>query len=48
LPQSTRTKGIWIAVPFGILSLIVLAPLAIFLVSWFRNRRAERQAYRSV
>jgi hypothetical protein len=46
LPQSTRTKGLWLAVPVGLLSLIILAPLTIFLVGWLRNRRAVRDSYR--
>jgi uncharacterized integral membrane protein len=38
--QPTRTSGLWLALPIGILSLIILAPLALLLVGWLRNRRA--------
>ena len=38
--QPPRTRGIWLAVPLGLLSLIILAPLALLLVGWVRNRRA--------
>lgn len=38
--QPIRIGGIWLALPIGILSLIILAPLALLLVGWFRNRRA--------
>ncbi len=38
--QPTRATGIWLAVPIGVLSLIILAPLALLLVAWFRSRRA--------
>ena len=35
-----RISGIWLALPIGILSLIILAPLTLLLVGWFRSRRA--------
>ena len=38
--QPIRTRGIWLAVPVGLLSLIILAPLVLLLVGWLRNRRA--------
>jgi hypothetical protein len=38
--QPTRTTGLWLALPIGILSLIILAPLVLLLVGWLRNRRA--------
>ena len=38
--QPAQTRGIWLALPLGILSLIILAPLALLLVGWLRNRRA--------
>ena len=38
--QPARTRGIWLAVPVGLLSLIILAPLVLLLVGWIRNRRA--------
>lgn len=45
-PQPTRTRGIWLLVPIGLLSLIILAPLTMLLVGWIRNRRATREAFR--
>jgi hypothetical protein len=45
--QPTRTKGVWWLVPVGLLSLIILAPLAMLLVGWFRNRREAREVFRS-
>jgi len=38
--QPTRTTGLWLALPIGILSLIILAPLVLLLVGWLRSRRA--------
>ena len=38
--QPARTRGIWLAVPVGLLSLIILGPLVLLLVGWIRNRRA--------
>jgi hypothetical protein len=38
--QPTRTTGLWLALPIGILSLIIVAPLMLLLVAWIRNRRA--------
>ena len=38
--QPTRTTGLWLALPIGILSLIIVAPLVLLLVAWVRNRRA--------
>jgi hypothetical protein len=43
--QPTRTRGVWLLVPIGLLSLIILAPLTMLLVGWFRNRRAAREAF---
>jgi hypothetical protein len=37
----------WWILPIALLSLIVLAPLAIVLNSWYRNRRAERDYLRA-
>jgi hypothetical protein len=45
--QATRTKGLWIAVPLGLLSLIILGPLTAMLVIWLRNRREQRRLMRS-
>lgn len=44
--QPTRTRGIWWAVPIGLLSLIILAPLTMLFVGWFRHRRETREALR--
>jgi hypothetical protein len=44
--QPTRTRGIWLLVPIGLLSLIILAPMAMLFVGWYRNRRAAREAFR--
>jgi hypothetical protein len=38
----SRVSKVWWAVPIGLLSLIVIAPLTIGLVVWYRNRRAMR------
>jgi hypothetical protein len=43
-PKPSRA---WWIVPIALLSLIVLAPLAIVLNSWYRNRRAERDYLRA-
>jgi hypothetical protein len=40
------SRAWWIA-PIALLSLIALAPLAIILNSWYRNRRAERDYLRA-
>jgi hypothetical protein len=45
--QPPRARGVWWVVPIGLLSLIILAPLALLLVSWLRNRRAAREIFRS-
>jgi hypothetical protein len=39
-----RASRIWILLPVGILSLIILAPLTLLLVAWLRNRREARQS----
>jgi hypothetical protein len=39
-----RASRIWILLPVGILSLIILAPLTLLLVGWLRNRREARQS----
>jgi hypothetical protein len=43
-PKPSRA---WWIVPIALLSLIALAPLAIILNSWYRNRRAERDYLRA-
>jgi hypothetical protein len=42
--EPARTRGLWLLLPIGILSLIILAPLTLLLVGWLRNRRAAREA----
>lgn len=37
----------WLLLPFGLLSLIVLIPLGVGSVNWYRGRRAERALLRS-
>ncbi len=39
-PGQARIRGIWLALPIGILSLIILAPLTLLFVGLIRNRRA--------
>jgi hypothetical protein len=41
--SSTHLGAIWLAVPIGILSLIVLVPVAFGIVTWRRNRKAARE-----
>jgi hypothetical protein len=43
-PKPSRA---WWILPIALLSLIVLAPLAIVLNSWYRHRRAERDYLRA-
>ena len=43
----SRVSKVWWAVPIGLLSLIVIAPLSIGIVLWFRNRRAMREFERA-
>jgi len=38
--QPPQTRGIWLLVPLGVLSLIILAPLMLLVVGWLRSRRA--------
>jgi hypothetical protein len=38
-----KPSALWWAVPVALLALIVVAPVAIGIVIWFRNRRAARQ-----
>ena len=39
--QSARAGGAWWALPLGLLALIVVVPVAVFSVLWYRNRRAK-------
>ncbi len=40
-PQSPHAGGAWWALPLGLLALIVVIPVVIFSVLWYRNRRAK-------
>jgi hypothetical protein len=40
-PQATRTTGAWWTLPLAFIALIVLTPLVVFGISWYRNRRAK-------
>jgi hypothetical protein len=42
-----RLSAAWLLVPFGLLSLIVLVPLGIVSVNWYRGHRALRALQRS-
>jgi hypothetical protein len=46
-PPQGRARGLWWAVPIGLLSLIVIVPFSIVFFSWYQNRRAERAYLRS-
>jgi hypothetical protein len=46
-PEARRTGGLWLLVPLGLLSLIILAPLTAIIVIWLRNRREQRRVMRS-
>ena len=48
VPPQGRAKGIWWAVPIGLLSLIFLTPILIALFFWYQNRRAQREYLRSI
>jgi len=43
----THAGALWLAVPVGIVGLIVILPLSIGLFVWFRNRRAAAEYERS-
>jgi len=47
VPPQGRARGLWWAVPLGLLSLIVLVPVLITLFFWYQNRRAQREYLRS-
>ena len=46
-PGLQKPSPLWWALPIGLLSLVVLVPLAVGMVVWYRNRRAERDYLRS-
>jgi hypothetical protein len=37
----------WLAIPLGVLAMIVIAPLSIGVFVWLRNRRAAAEYLRS-
>jgi heme/copper-type cytochrome/quinol oxidase subunit 2 len=39
--RSTHLGAVWPAVPIGIISLIVIVPIILWIVSWRRNRKAR-------
>lgn len=43
LAATPKPSRVWWIVPIVLLSLVVLAPIAIGIVVWYRNRRAARQ-----
>ena len=45
--NSARARGAWWALPLGILGLVIILPLTIGGIVWYRNRRAERAYFRS-
>ena len=47
-PAKPRARGAWWALPLGLLGLAVVLPLSIGGVVWYRNRKAERDYFRSV
>ena len=48
VPPQGRAKGLWWAVPIGLLSLIVIVPVLIVFFFWYQDRRARRAYLRSV
>ena len=41
--STPKPSALWWAVPVALLGLIVLAPIAIAVGIWYRNRRAARE-----
>jgi hypothetical protein len=41
--SESRESSAWLLLPVGLLSLIVLVPLAVVTLTWYRERRAERE-----
>jgi hypothetical protein len=46
-PDAARARGLWWAVPIGIVSLIIFGPIVAMLVIWLRNKREQRRFMRS-
>src|SRR6266540_880632 len=44
---TAKESKAWLFLPAGLLSLIVLLPLSVAIVNWYRTRRAERALLRS-
>jgi len=47
-PEKPRAGGGWWALPVGLLGLAIVLPLTIGGFVWYRNRKAERDYFRSV
>jgi hypothetical protein len=47
-PGGSKLSATWLVVPAALLSLIVLVPAGFFLVSWRRDRRAQREYLRDL
>src|SRR5215210_5920000 len=47
LPEPPTPSRLWWIVPIALVSFIVLAPISIIAGIWYRNRRAEREYFRS-
>jgi len=47
-PDAARARGLWWAVPIGIVALIIFGPLVAMLVIWLRNKREQRRFMRPV
>jgi len=45
--SESRESAAWLLLPVGLLSLIVLVPLSVAIVNWYRGRRAERALLRT-
>jgi hypothetical protein len=45
--EAPRASHLWWLLPIGLLSLIVVLPISIGLVAWYRNRKAEREYLRT-
>jgi hypothetical protein len=46
-PDAPHARGAWWALPLGILGLAILLPLMVGGLVWYRNRKAERDYFRS-